>query len=489
MRSTYLFLALTAVSAIAIEGHDPTPRFLRPDFSIEEERVTWPADLIDFFKLPFIEYLRQDTTRWEFASALSLNSSKEADGSAFLSMEGFIAELSGRQSYFGDGPVRKMFRTAQGWGGYAGLIEKRYPYAVKADGRYSAFRGEYQPSTYQFTAGAEGYIPIGNSLLSLNFAGTRESWAQNIGAFPRTQPTDRPRAEISNSVAGEAAFRSMPGEFTGFEVFAKGETSTRYEPDRWQLLRTVMSGGGNLIYDSRWLRLALGAGVHRTWRGTAISPKMNFEVIWGDFAAFATVEGYTKPIERYETIATPRATLPPNAEFMEVPIAVTAGGMIEIIAGQTLSARAKYLRAENKPVIWNPKAEAPTVSLEAATHQSFNVKLASEFGILRNELSITLQRDIALERHIPTEPEEIFADTVSLQLSDLRVFAGGYRRMGQPYRGKMQETNVGLGASYRFGTTVLSAAVENILGEAIFDDIALEFYDDVKFSLNVSLDF
>ncbi len=482
----YIFFVSLASSIVAIEGQNPTPRFISPDFSVEEERVAYPSDLLEFFKIPFIEYLRQDTSRAVLEPTIEINSSKGAAGGVLFSRRGMYLDIDGDQAYHGTEEISRLLRFAEGYGGYATIIEEKFPVNIYASGKYSMFRGEYTPSTYDFTTGLEGHVPISKNLLSMNLSATRESWAQRIGPVQRVEPLDRERAEISNSLGGEAIFRSMPGEYTGFEIFAGAVTSTRYEQNRWELVRTVTMGGADLVYDSRPLRLSVGASLHRTWQKTTVSPKMTLELVWKKFSAFASADGYTSPIERYNTLPSPRASIPQEADFIRVPIALEAGGIIELKSNQLLHFRADYMTAENEPVLWNPLAEAPKASLEEARHQSFEIKLDSDFGILKNKLSILLKRDIVGDTNIPIEPEEVFSDTISLEISDFTILAGGYRRYGQPFLVKPQETNISFGISYSFSYADFTLLLENILGEPIFDERSLEFSDDIRLAFRVA---
>lgn len=473
----------------AIEGQNPTPKFIPPDFSVEEERVAYPSDLLEFFKIPFIDYLRSDASKDIIETNLEINSSKGALGSIIVAQKGFVAKAKGSQDYYGDGETKKMLRVIEGHGGYADILDERFPFALKSSGAYSSFRGEYELSTYSFSGGAEGHMPIGKSLISMDISGTRESWAQHYGHFPRIESPDIQRAEISNAVSGKVAFRSMPGEYTGFEIITSGVTSTRYRQNKWNIKRTVTSGVANLVYDSKSLRLSVGASAHRTWEETIISPSMDFELNWRQLSTFASIEGYTVPIERYKVFDTPRAAIPNNADFITVPISVTVGGRFELKPEQILSMEAKYSKIENEPILWEPLSEAPMSELEQTGHQSINLSLSSNFGLLKNKLTINLNRDTANDRPIPIEPEEVFSDTVFINIHDITLIAAGYRRYGQPYIGKPQETNIGFGIKYSYKLVTFGFMLQNILGEPIFDERALEFSEETKllFSLSIQL--
>ena len=488
--ATPLFVLLLGVaSAPAIEGQNPTPRFFPPDFSVEEERVTYPGDLLEFFRLPFVEYLRADADRAVFAPDLAVNSSSEGLGDMRFSSDGYFAELSGHLRYFGDDDYRQSIRSVHGATGYGDFFMDRYPVGVVAEGQYSAFRGEYEPSTYHIDVGGEGHVPIGKSLLSLSLNAGRDNWKQMPGPFARIEPDDRFRTTISNVIKGEAAFRSIPGELTGVEIVAGGVQSIRYEEDIWELRRNVASGKLSLIYDSRPLRIAIGGAAHRTWEKMLISPHMDFDILWRTFEASAELGGYIVPLDRWRTLPSPRVDLPRDADFLEVPISVEAGCRIELKPGQILAAKALYSRAKNEPVIWNPNAEAPSVSLEETKHQRFSISLSSDFGMLTNVLHGHFLRDYASDEHIPIEPTEIVSDTVSLVFSDFEIFASGYREYGQPYLVKPQANNIALGIKYRYKFAHFEIIAENVLGESIFDREALEFTGDTKLWARVSFSF
>ena len=483
-------LLFGGTASMAIEGQDPTPRFFPPDFSVEEEKVTYPGDLLEFFRAPFVEYLRSDTARVIFVPKLAVNSAQEARGNIEFAPTGFFATASGEQKYFGDGKFRKLMRIINSSGGYGDFLLDKYPVAITADGHYSTFRGEYEPSDYFLNATAEGHIPIGKSLLSLSLKAGRESWKQMPGPFPRIEEnTDKWRSVISNFVSGEAVFRSIPSEYTGIEVAASGVRSVRFRENRWERIRKVESARGALVYDSTPLRIAIGGAIHRTWAETMVSPNMDFDLLLRGANIHAKVRGYIVPLERRNAISSPKIALPPNAEYLTVPISIEAGGRIELKPKQFLSAKASYSRAEKEPVVWEPMAEAPAVSLEETKHQGLSASLSNDFGALKNVITIGFFSDKVFDKHIPTIPSEVVADTVTLEYRSFGLFAGGYREFGQPYIEKPYANNVAIGMEYRYKFADFRLTVENIFANALYDPLAMEFSDDVKFWARIGFRF
>ena|GEM_PF-1601703 len=485
----YLLLGLFAFSSVAIEGQDPTPRFMPPDFSVEEERVTYPSDLIEFFRDPFLEYLRQDSAVIAFSPFARFSSDEEFVGDFRFKSRGVFAEGDGKQLYLGDGGSLALLRTIYAGGGYGDVISGLYPVGLTLSGRYAYYRGHYEPTTWILTGRAEGHIPLGNNLISLQAEGARESWAQRPGPFPKSEPLDPERQYLANTIAGEAVFRCMPGEYTGFEVAASGTRTTRFQRDSWIRKYQVLSGTATLIYDSAPLRIGLGGVLHHTWEEQIYGPSISFDITSRNFFIKARLNSQAEVPSSWATLPSPRVVLPINSQYRIMPIALDATAQFQLKPGQLLHGRVSYENICGEPVIWEPLSEAPQVSMEEALRQSVHISMTNDFGHLKNTFSADLISYKVNGQQIPTEPTRILADTVRIDFGKgIGLWGAGVQRMGLPDIGEGGEDEFSLGAAYKFRQFGIYLGVQNILQEPLFDTTALEFSDRMRIWGGVSLD-
>jgi len=485
----YFVVVLLLDSIFAIEGEEPVPRFLPPDFSVEEERITYPGDLIEFFRDPFVKYLNLDLNKRSYNPLARISSREDFAGSFDYSERGIFGEISGRQMYFRYEPLRKMLRVVSGSAGYATMLLDRYPVGVKLGGEFGSYRGEYEPTAYSVDGWAECHIPVGSNLLSLHAGGARGSWVQRPGPHPRFEAEDRGRQYLSNTLRGRAVFRSMPGEYTGFEIILSGSRTTRFEPKQWGAKYQVISGKGMLVYDSQPLRIAIGGVAHRTWEENILGPALDFSLIAKRFYVTARLTSNVEVPIRSEVLQSPRVGLPRDSKYIVSPMVVETEARIELKPDQFLRGKATYSNVRGEPVIWEPLAEAPAVVSEEVAHQSFCIALDNDFGRVKNTIALNLMSDEVGDRQLPMSPIRVIADTFDIDFGyEVTGWAAG-SRTDLPELNRFEMDNIAVGLEYKFDRFEFYLSIENVLKEMVFDPIAMIMTDEMRVWGGIAVDF
>jgi hypothetical protein len=486
----YALLAFATSSIYAIEGQEPSPRFLPPDFSVEEERVTYPGDLIEFFKDPFLQYLKKDSSGAIYNPMLFAGTDKGLYGSFKHTAKNRFVEARGYQLYLGDDvpePLSRMFAVE---GGYSYIALDRYPVAGILSAQYASFRKEYYPQAYKIEGFVEGHIPVLSSLSSIRLGGVRENWEQRLWFFPKHEPRDTIRTQIANTIKGNVAFRSMPGENTGFMVNAWGLRKTRYRDGFWMWKYQILSGKLVLIYDSKPMKLEIGGSAHKTWSEFFISPALDFTLSGEKFSLTANVDGYADVPDEWAFDSCPKSVLPKNIPYLKSPLAISVKGQLELKPGQIFFGEASIANIQGEPIVWHPLAESPVVTIEDVSHQTLSLVLSNDFNNVKNILAIEFHRNVIGDYLVPTIPSRTLTDSVSVALKNgvvLKLCAA--QRMGLPDRGSAGEDDIALGATYKYDRYTFSLTLSNILQEEIFDVRSLEFDNNIKLRLGVSAEF
>jgi len=476
----FLIYLTTGSILFAIEGQDPTPRFIPPDFSVEEERVTTPGDLIDFFRDPFVEFLRLDSRGRSIRPKITLSSEQEARGCILYSESGIFAEAYGSQEYFGSDIPRRMLRSIHLKAGYANFLREKFPVGARVIADYGSYRGEYDPSQYSVRAIGEGYIPLGILLISARAGGAREVWTQRPGALVRTQPVDPERQHVANVLDGSITARGAFSEYTGFMLLGGGSRCTRYREGYWSREYQVLSGMGALIFDSRPLRIEVGGEGHKTWSETIFSPHLRFHLVGKGFYAKAQLGSDAQVPSRSVISLSPRVDFPANADYIVTPMHVRAEGYLELKPNQILFGKLDYSTVRGEPVLLDPLAEAPQIENAEVAHQSFTLSLSNDFGTFRNELLMTISSDEVDGAQLPTEPIRVIADTFTADLGrGFEIWAAG-ERIDLSQIAPKEINDIGVGAIYSYRWIEFHLGVANLLRNDVWDKNALSFSKEIR---------
>ncbi len=490
VKNAICFLLLTAAyPTLAIEGQQPTPQFIPPDFSVKEERETYPGDLIEFFQKPFIDYLQFDYEGKSYRPIARVSSEQEFIGGFRFNMPGVFAYIQGEQRYFDHGNMKEMLREIDGRAGYALMLADRYPVGVKLDAGYDYFRGHYEPYTYNIKGSAEAHLPLGPYLISASALGIRESWIQRPGPYSVPDPPDRERQEISNAMGGNLTFRGMFNEFTGFDLGGSGTSCTRYRTDFWEREYLVYSGHAALIFDSQPLRIAIGSMGHKTYEETVLSPLLNFHLVGERFYTRAILTSSAEVPIRPNFHLPPRVALPKNSDYFVTPMSVMAEGRIELKPDQFLFGKVDYANTRGEPVVMEPLAEAPCAVMSDVAHQSFFVSLSNDFGFFDNILSMRISSDEIDDMQIPTGPIRVIADTFTVDFGNgIGIWAAG-ERVHLPEISEKEINDIGVGVNYKYDRFEFALSFGNILRNNIFDMTALTFSNEVRVWGGITADF
>ncbi len=482
------YLALLAASLIAIEGQDPTPRFIPPDFSVEEERITTPGDLIDFFGGPFEEFLRMTPDRITANPIIMFSSEQEASGRGELHYLNIFADMDGGQYYFGEDIPRQMLRNVEFRAGYADFILGKFPYGAMVEADYGYFRGAYEPSQYSIRATGKGHIPLLNFLFSPFIFGERDSWYQRPGPLDREQPYDLHRQQITNAFGGGMIIRGTLSEYTGFKASGSGQRADRYCEGQWNREYQILSGMGAMVFDSDPLRIEVGGGGHKTWEETIIAPHLDFHLVGSRFYVKAYLGSESRLPVRSEFDLSPRVDFPVNAGYIITPTLVDVLGRLELKPDQYLMGHLDYRTTRGRPVLLSPLNEAPQIECLEISHQSFTVRLLNDFGTFSNSLNLTISSDEYQSSQLPTEPIQVIADTFSVDLgAGFSLTASGKRQNLSQIAPKIIN-DVSVGGKYTYGTLEFHLGISNLLRNDIWDEKALSFSREIRFWGGVAVD-
>jgi hypothetical protein len=483
-----IYILLCVPALFAIEGHDPTPRFIPPDFSVEEDRITTPGDLIDFFSQPFVEYLRMTTNSRKINPFLDASSESEALGGIDFQYVNFFGRFRGRQFYFGDDNPRQMLRWVDFRAGYADILLDKIPVGVITEADYGYFRGVYEPSQYTFKAIGEAHIPLANFLASPYAQTERNSWNQRPGLLIRNQPYDPHRQIITNAYGGGLILKATISEYTGFRAEASAKRSTRYREGVWERQNQIISALGTMVFDSEPLRIEVGGEGHKTWEETIIAPHLDFHLTGQSFYIRAILGSEANLPTRTAWKLSPRVDYPTNARNIITPTLVDILGRLELKPDQFLMGHLDYRTIRGRPVLLSPLDEAPQVQCLDISHQAFTIRLLNDFGTFSNSLSLTLKSDEHKGIQIPTEPLQIVADTFVVELgSGFSIQASGVRQH-LPQIAPKVINDIGIGARYNYDKYQFLLGISNILRNDIWDENALMLSREIRFWGGISVD-
>lgn len=482
------YILLISISLLGIEGENPTPQFIPPDFSVEEDRITTPGDLIEFFSQPFEKYLQMESSRIRTNPIIRVSSEQEATGNAEFYYSNLFANLDGGQTYYGDDLPRKMLRNLDFRAGYADFAMDKFPVGIILDAGYGYFRGPYEPSQYTIRVTGEGHIPLNRFLFSPFGFGDRNSWNQRPGPLEREEPYDMHRQHITNAFGGGLLIRGTLSENTGFKVYGEGRRATRYREKSWQRKYQILSGMGALVFDSEPLLIEVGGEAYQTWAERIIAPHLKFHLVGRMFYVKAHLGADAKLPLRSEFDMSPRVDFPNNAEYIITPTLVDVEGRLELKPEQFLMGHLNYGTIRNQPVLLEPLAEAPQIEMLKISHQSFTLRLLNDFGTFTNSLNLTISSDEHEGFQLPTEPIQIVADTFTVDLgSGFSLMASGKRQNLSQIAPKIIN-DVGVSAKYKFRMLEFHAGVSNLLRNDVWDEKALSFYKEIRFWGGIAVD-
>jgi len=485
----FTYLLLSSIALLAIEGQDPTPRFVPPDFTVEEDRITSPGDLIEFFSRPFEEYLNMSSKIPVIQPFAMANSEQEAVGGLDFHYNNLFAQFRGSQRYFGENIPRKMLRSADFRAGYADFVLDRIPYGIFFEGDYGYFRGAYEPSQYSFRASGEGHVPVRQVLISPYAHGLRESWNQRPGPLARRETYDMHRQHITNAFGGGLRIRGTLSEFTGFEVRGEGARTERYREGQWIRKYQILTGLGMMVFDSKPMRIEVGGRGDKTWEETIIAPHLNFHLTGDYFYVKANLSSDAKLPLRSETNLSPRVDFPINADYIITPTLINVEGRLELKPNQYLLGILDYRSTRGDPVLLLPLAEAPQIQCLDVSRQSFTLRLLNDFGTFSNSLNMTLKSDEHEGEQLPLEPLQIIADTFSVMLDTSFAISIQGTRIDLPQVAPKVINDIGISASYFYDRYEFRLGISNLLANDVWNNEALELTNEIRFWGGITVDF
>jgi len=474
----------------AIEGQQPTPRFLPPDFSIEEEHVTFPGDLIGFFRTPFEQYLMTDSSRIHYTPKISLSTNYDFIGNLKLLGSGVYLNAMGCQSYIQQGYRTYRSRDIDFIAGYADMILDRYPAGIFANAGYQDYRGSYNPLFYNVDVDGSFYLPLNNYLASAKLKLARENWKQQNGPYEINELYDMPRVINSNIYCGSIDFRGMPTSKTGFEFSAEVNRSINYRPQFWERRYQVISGLGRLVYDSKNLGITLGGKLFKTWDENIWGPEIGFSIKRKNIYFNTLLECDVKSPRRLLYDFSPRVAIPEQRGYLKQTGRIIAEGYLVLKPGQVFYFDARTWQSSGEPFIENPLAEVPKVVFEDISHEEFRFALSNDFGSFGNLLALEIKHVTWDETQIPIVPTRTITDTFTLRFGDrVSAWISGRQRVGLPDIGDKDEDDFSVGAEYNWEWISAFLLIENIFEEPIFNIETLDFDDQMKIWCGVELNF